>query len=198
MLDQIKSIADIWFHATNSWTCEIESLWPWFSHLCFPDLHPYRNLAGQPICPCHSEQNHSNLQWLHCPHQTWLSHPWTIPVPFIKNLTTGPSQELQEGSVDGQIEAERRVGCCCRSTAGLRIRGCTEKWMQIKQTLTSLPDSVEPPVGAWGSNLAKVKKIIYWRIAGHKASYHVIQTLLLNTFPFLYPCCGLYLQTCHP
>lgn len=122
---------------------------------------PHRHPAGQPVCPCHSEQNHPNLQWLHCPHQTWLSHPWTIPVPFSKSFTTGPSQELQEGSVDGQIKAERRVGCCCRGTAGLRIRGCPEKWMQIKQTLTSLPNSVEPLVGAWGSNLAKVKKIMW-------------------------------------
>lgn len=139
-------------------------------NLCGPDFlicaaltstpTPHRHPAGQPVCPCHSEQNHPNRQWLHCPHQTWLSHPWTIPVPFIKSLTTGPSQELQEGSVDGQIKAERRVGCCCRGTAGLRIRGCPEKWMQIKQTLTSLPDSVEPPVGVWGSNPAKVKKIV--------------------------------------
>lgn len=120
---------------------------PQFSYLC-PALGPHRHPAGCAVCPCSGKQNHPHLQWLYCSHETWLSHPRAFPLSFIKSLTGGPPQELQEGSMDGQVQAKRRAGCSCRNPPGLDIEDCPGKQIQIKQTFTSLPVSVRPPMAA--------------------------------------------------
>lgn len=88
---------------------------------------PYRHPAGCPVCPCPGEQNHPNQQRLHCPHQTWLSDPRTIPVSLVKSLTARTSQELQEGGMDDQVKEERRTGCCGGGAAGCGIEECPGK-----------------------------------------------------------------------
>lgn len=94
---------------------------------------PYhRHPAGCPVCPCCHQPNHPHLQWLHGPHKPRLSHQRTFPVPISQSLPARSSQELQEGSVVSQDQAQERAADCRRGLSGHKASGRRGKGIQVK------------------------------------------------------------------